>query len=555
MALKFNTTTGVPEDFVYTFENVLFKVISSGNSYAVSAVSATAQECGIPTIVLTINPKPNPNAASIEVPTLSDFMAWHGELQALAATKRKKVSFYLKAICSNEVQEIDIKEWVLTQAGMLEVGAGGSFSTQVVIQHPIYGAGSGLLAFFDHYKLGAMGSRLPRRDNIVNLIVDAIALSLKQRNPDNSVEVPMESVTKEVTIKTIKEIDKAVYAKAVQSHAILKKWLQWDPAYTRGTIPFAFADDTIAEDYYAYGGINTGAYLEDKGSPYSVFMAMATQMMLMTYGTFSDDPIKVRPSEPWAENDTYVRQVEISSVAMPTGSLLRINGVLATGISAQSDIYQNAGDKTGDTQLKHEDTKVGGAYVDKWTAIEGATKVIGTPDFLGTYLGGKDSSNGFSNEDFQNNELSESTGASDPNAAAAAAKLDAVRIAILNAYCHDEFWRTFGSDVTLGLVTRLLITEASDSGKLSLRPGNILRMLGDNDTLLYTCYITTVQHVISVEEGRAYTSIQGTYARGPEGIPGVYSPFSPVYSKVYGEYTGSAASVAAAIPPVARVWV
>jgi hypothetical protein len=264
-------------------------------------------------------------------------------------------------------------------------------------------------------------------------------------------------------------------------------------------------------------------------------MAIATQMMLMTYGALSDDPIKVRPSEPWAGLDTHLYDSEVSSITMPVSSSLRINGTLSMGTPSASDRYQNQFNRIGETAIRPEDVKVGGAYLDKWEAIEGTTKLIGVPEFIAKYMAGTPSSKAFGSEDFQNGNDYLSQNTNEPAAAASAADMDRQKLDMMNAYCHDDFWRTYGSDVILSLVTRIRIaSDRNPSGAAApLRPGNIIAMAGDDLKTLNICYITTVQHVVSVQDGRAYTSIQGMYTRGQLGIPGVYSNSSPVTSEVY----------------------
>jgi hypothetical protein len=522
--------------YVYTFEDVSFKV--AGKSYAVSGVSATLQECGMPSIILTVNPKPDPGTNDVETPTLTDFMGWHGALQALAATKKTVASLTVKGVSETDTQELTVTKWLFTQAGILEVGAAGSFSTQVVLQHPLFAATNGELAFCNKYNDGEYGAKLEGDiSDMSSLVVSSIKNYLDFRNPDAGEKD--EGATAELAEKvadTILKIDETVHARALEAYEALKANITWDAFYAGERIAFQVHDPEIVDNYYAIGGICPDGYLESRMSPYTVFMTMLAQMMLVTYGTVSDDPVKVRPAEPWSAAEAFIYEEEISSIILPPESRVRISGTLGRSVLSVVDVEQNNNCTVSDTKMPHSLIVTSGAYVDMSGLINGTIKEIYPPEFIARGFGGDPNGLVHSVRENVNTEAIVMAGGSDPNAAAAAIQLDGYKLKIMNDYCHDDFWRTYGSDVTLGLVTRLMVKTRKG---VLLRPGMVLTVLGDGDKPVYTCYITTVQHNISVQEGRAFTSLQGSYARGPEGIKGVYDPAKPVTSKIY----------AAAAPP------
>ena len=517
-------------DRLYYFQD--FKCTVAGVDYAVMSVVLAMQESGIPTVVLTINPQDKPNAADISTASVEEFSAWHSKLQAKANTAEGKVNLSFSVKSKSDTQKIDLKDWLLTQVGFDNIAASGGFNAKLVIQHPVYAATNAVLAMLDTYYDSGIGDSLTKSD-IVTMILASMDKYLKQKNPNTKKEDASVVSEDSATIKaeTVKAIDVVLHKKAVDALKALKNSLEWDPDYKGGNTPFPGVEGF--DDHLALSGLEVGAYLIDRASPYHTFMAMAGQMILTTRGAFNNDKLRVRPFEPWAASELKIKVDELTQIALPVYSVNAVSGVVTMG-SERTLVISNAADGSVKGQREQGPTVIFGGYLEMAARVDGYVRSINMPDWITAFVAGDPAGPAMASQGGQNSNPSMSAdGKTDPDVDNSTLEFSATLETMLNAYGHDDFWRGFRADVTVS--AGLKLTLAKD-GK-PLRPGIVVDLVSGDDKVVLTCYIISVQHTISVQDAQAYTSVVGSYVRGPEGVGSgdarVYNPGSPVTSAIY----------------------
>lgn len=537
-------------DKLYYFQD--FKCAVAGVDYAVMSVVLAMQESGIPTVVLTINPKDNPNAADISTASVEEFSAWHSKLQAKANTTEGKVDLSFSVKSKSETQEISLKDWQLTQVGFDNIAASGGFNAKLVIQHPVYAATNAVLAMLDTYYDSGIGDSLTKSD-IVTMILASMDKYLKQKNPNTEKEeegsIVSESATT-INAEAVKAIDVVLHKKAVAALKVLKDHLEWDPDYKGGNTPFPGVEGF--DDHLALSGLEVGAYLIDRASPYHTFMSMAGQMILTTRGAFNNDKLRVRPFEPWAASELKIKVDELSQIALPVYSVNAVSGVVTMG-SERTIVVSNAADGSVKGQAEQGPTVIFGGYLAMADRVDGYVRSINMPDWITAFAAGDPAGPALANQGGQNSDPGITASGKDPDVDNSTLEFSETLETMLNAYGHDDFWRGFRADVTVS--AGLKLTLAKD-GK-PLRPGIVVDLVSSDDKVVLTCYIISVQHTISVQDAQAYTSIVGSYVRGPEGVGSgdtrVYNPGSPVTSAIYSKTvkgSGTKKSTGASKTPV-----
>ena len=523
--------------YLYTVES--FNCTLAGVKYAVSGVTLAVQDSGVPTAVLVINPQPNPNPKIVVLPTVEDFSGWQAALQSKVNTPAGigSLSFSLK--CKADIQKIDIKDWSLVQVGFDKISAAGDFSTVVVLQHPIYKAATGVMAMLNTYKAGAEGDPLTGGD-VIAMMLDGMDKYLQQREPGNTA---LSSDTEAgVNEGTIQAIDKKSWGVARASLDALKDNIQWDPDYAGGKFPLVTISDAV-KDYLSLGGLAPDMYLLDRGSPYHTLMTMAGEMMLTSRSGFNNDKLKFRPMEPWAKSALKIKIQDVSQIDLPIYTANPVNAVGVLGAACNTDLSTlEKGNISKQTSANPQDIALIGGFFDFASKLKGFSKLINMPGWLSSYDNGTPSGGAYDDRNGNNSDTAINNSGRNPNADEARDALMTDWNAIANAVGQDEFWRSFRAEAFTSLGTRLMIT--TPDGKPVL-PGFVCDVVSGDGTVVISCYITTVQHTISVSQCKAYTSIGGVYSRTAGGVTGIYSPGQDVKSRMYNASGGPSEAAAA----------
>jgi len=499
------------QDNIYTFKEVKFK--TGSRDWCVSSITFNLQATSIPQIIIKVDPVHKPGDPNIPatLTSLESLADWHKQAQKFAIDK-EPASLSFKVYKKSELeQEIDLKDWITSDAGL--VLRGMEFSLEITIQHPIVKtalSGMNLGSFAE--TVGHDGGDVIGT-NVLEAYIDSLTKYTEAEIDDTvSQEVPgsMHPAPAEMFEAMKQRLREAL--QALQEHA------EWAPGYYDGCTytdwPQTGAGGPLAEWVDLFPGIVSGVVsgMLDN-TVWEVFASeVMSQFGLVLVPTYWEEKLKLVPFTPWAKHKYELRDNEISTLVLPG-----FEKTTLAGVTVNIRLPAGGGDHT-----VYNDVKQGQEFfVDELVYMPDDTLVgsytsVDLPAWLYNFSSFTAADSGqytaFGNAEGENRVVT--PGSTAPEQAPVVedggiyqAWMEEYQGAAY-AFAHQHYLATVRSTLQVSVRTKLLIKKEGEW----LTPGNVFRII-TRGKRVFDFYATSILHVIDVERADVYTEINGAWPR------------------------------------------
>jgi len=577
---------------VNKFDNVYLKP-EGGEKYAVSSFLMILAENGLPLVRIVIDPahtyKQGFVSGSFDSPpataaTLGVIIKWHEDFQ-LWATEKKKAEFNMDVYRNDTPdlpgsspvldQKINLKDWLITGAGIVGANAGGSFALEIELQHPLVGADyapSGLFAYAEK-----MAMEVADAEDFTD-IPDGIQKTLRHYADGEAADMwdflcggSTDGTQEDMRDKLAEQIKKA--ATVIQKHL---KWVgELPPVATPAGVAAAAAR---AEAAAAAAAAGTAApaptykrwpvewcwegdikfvklalvdYIggNAEASPWELLAhRFVTEWGVCIVPTYWKDHLEMRPVGPWHDPAIILDETDINDIQFPGVDPSPLAGILIPhGSPASAGSYSIYVKDDGSKQRGETETFVGNAEItyipnailaatgDKY---RGRVYQVSPPHWCGSAGRNQSASDG-DKTSVKRSERAKKlrhSGVTKPGESAgtevATAQtletLDKTRYSMARAAKYTYLQR-FRSQVQLQLRCRLLFTSLGSKidpvgGRGYIIPGNVIRIKDTGalsvgmegptmPTDVFDFYCTNVVHSVDCQSGQVSTQISGRHVR------------------------------------------
>jgi len=537
------------EDRVYVFDNVRFE--TGGREWCVSSLVIILQENAIPTVRIVVDPVHTPAEpmAPATSATLSEIAGWHKDLQKLAndkATANLSLEVHKR---DGLEQELDLKDWIVTSAGIVSVKATGAFALEVEIQHPLclcdY-AGMYLGSFIEN--LDFAPNDLSSTD-ILAALYDALDKYLSTAIDETTLTQVDCYTGADPGAATASAMIKDFIDKLHEAADQLIAHLEWSPDYHNncgysnwplelclGTDPTLGLNEIVvsAVGDYVVSALDTNLW--DVISKH-----ICPQWYVSVIPTYWENKLKLVPFTPWNEPSITFVDTDISDVVFPGADPGPLSGtIIRHKAPALGGDYTSFVPVASDKEFNMD----GVLFVPNGE-VEGGLVMLESPHWLkalearaASYVG-----------EYTSPPKVEPTGKLKTAANTAYGTTPAAESGISYEYVFDIFrgalyycaWQTFLTKFRQGVEasvhTRLLMTSTNSNVPGGwVCPGHVCSVKKTSAAgageVVFDMYITGVVHEIDCQRSTASTEITGRYARPAEGFMDVAKNgmCNPVYT-------------------------
>lgn len=509
--------------------NGLFKVVASlsiaGERVPCSGFTLVAQENQIPSVTLNVAPgltKDDVKKKTAVINTgLGSLATWNSKLQN-AAARRDKCDITLGVISGeDDTQRIDLKDWVVIAAGVPQASANGSFYTSVVAAHPAVLAdiSTQLLSFTP--LSGGDVSKVYNTSKQAANIVAVMSATLKEYVACRSVSA---GTNVDALVGKLKQY-------AAEVAAALDKNIVWgDP--DGGQAP-AWAFEHLVPNVAPYLRMAiANMTIENAESAIRLLTGPLAQMLGFSLIPTYDKPVLyLRPFNPWGAVAFSVPPSYVHEIQFPADDKSLTLGVLVP-VDGSSGADSTTVNSTAPTSDSVPYSSLYGFVPETKDPGVGSITVIPLPAWLQSIqlalsaqtppTPATNTSNHATGADLKIDEEA------DVDASGEGYAED--KEAVATAYARYVFNSTYRRGVECSVKTRLTFDVA---GGRKVIPGDVARIISEDNTPLFDYYITGVSHVGDVLQKTAFTELTGAFVRPPNGVAGVVdaSTKNPLYYK------------------------
>jgi len=510
-------------------------------AYPVSQIRVNLQENAVPSVDLTIDPahRPGGDNQTATLATSYKMAELWDKLQLLVVDRDVRCSLAFKAISpvdDNEIQELDLQDWLLASAGIAGFSADGNFAVRIQLRHPAYKleqssmfVGNISKEIRTDYDFSASGF-----DNIVKGLKTTLQLlATDELRPDFSAQGVDSSVNGAL-----------IRLREVAADAFTT--LEWDPtlyaAYgaTYDDWPLSNQMDDFEPDFK--NALAREVIGLTEFNPWELIAQRIVNSWFVTIvPTYTEATLKMVPSTPWQDWKYYIEDTDIADINFPGGDLREVAGVISGdwySINAGATTYL---DTAGSGESKNILQEAG--YVCN-AAISGtygaAIQSLAVPQWFTKALASKAAFNLFTwlNEGATQRTPGNMGDTQDVivvNGNVYAVDNDTY-VSSIRLIAKQTFLGLFRQTVQAPIQLRLLIqvptgTEAAATGAQEpLLPGFVYRLQTtptvevETSRPIMEMYVTQVVHVIDAQAATASTSLSGRYIRPEGGFPDIVVP-------------------------------
>lgn len=511
---------------VYTFQNGILTI--EAYSFNVSSIKIFLTENAIPFARITVNPT-TINVANVAVAQRAHLFGAkniHKFFQE-HAVKKSTAHLNLDILQENDVvQSIQLKNWVVTGAGMKSITARGGFDVEVEIQHPAIfsnfsGARLGFIKNYPAFSFDGLNIVGTYQNPLHGLATAAKNSAMLPRKINT--KTPTQCVTSTQNINTTQLI--GVYLDRIKNAAnALLNYFVWD--YPKNW-PLMDCLPPQALNGLKYH-INRIVGADPKEvNLFNLFVySLAEDFFISISPTWLEPKLTVRPFMPWTNyKPIYIPAERISDVNFPAVDSVPIAGVrvLPPNVDSISDYTVFLPQSTPDSiNSNTEFFEI--LYIPDMSAINNGTIItVSYPawfDFILSSLNltnfsGSAASNAASA--FTPSDMTNDTVLAATNDALVSIYRDLI-FGIGQRYAEAIFQLSFRQNTEMTVYCPLSI---ADSNGNTIVPGTTCHLLDEGQNTIYEFYVTEVQHVIDRADAMAMTSISGKYVRPAGGFKGV----------------------------------
>lgn len=472
--------------------------------------------------------------------TLSALKAWTDRAQRLAAQPDSRAQVHIKLASKDGVQkqELELKDWIIVAAGMTGVSASGSFSLEILIQHPVgrldrsvSGLGNGTKEpewWYADYTDPVTGFATAYAD---------VAAIQKFRVAPTPLSVPgcAESAGGgEGLAAAYSRAAEQMVAKATEITQYLKWVVQWpgnEPGYSN--LPLAdscFANPKLQQ---ALKEALTNYVPSNESSIWSTFAnGLLEHWQLSLVPTYWDQQLLVMPYSPWGNPSITVYDDEISDINFPAVDPAPLGGVRVefTAHGGGWDQTYYLGNQAHQAQSAATEVLYLPPFAFQSEEPIGRVYGQGIPGWLSAVqytdtAAASDASSPDNRE--KNGQKNREASFTTPANVTPASKLQATGgstllkpraefVGAVYRYANQVFLAKYRSNIEAQFTTCLLLRAGGSLWPDNyVVPGCVVRLATRADkTVFFDLHVKNITHMISVGDNQVWTSWRGAYCRG-----------------------------------------
>ena len=516
---------------VYTFSDV--SLVVGARKCLVSSGVIQLMENAIPTATFPIDPVHTPSQPTnvATAPTLADISQWHDYYSKLAVL-RTPCTFTAKVTSvGGDIQSINLKDWILTGAGIKSASAGGSMSLELELQHPICLCQDASLAmpyvpFAEIFTADSSANYTDLVDAIANIALNYSTAKLSASLKDTSIGGCSSDVGVLQPLQAVTFLQSKL-AGAARDFMANIEWLNPSAGWPLQTCLAAYigAVKYTLIEYFTTGRTNNLWEL--------LIRTIVPDFMVSVVPSITGK-LGLQPFQPWLKPNITLIDEDITSLTFPGTDPAPVVGVTVADMQlSNTRIYY--------PNRMREYSEVGVTFaplvvIQAPASYRGTILQMNIPSWLVAAQNRAASGEGVNSSAAQLSKKGCFTSPADIVAGARAPSQNsgssnsapsALWTSAAFAYAKACFYQTFRQSVQVGVQTRFMIK----SGAVNYIPCQSCSVVSVNGKVAFDFYITSVVHSFSCADGSAGTEIAGTHARPRTGFPGVVDPdtHNPLY--------------------------
>lgn len=504
-----------PEDNVYTFKDVVFRV--NQTQIGVSRMVLSSFDNDVPKVIITASTVPYD--ARGEVTQLANSLRHHDSIQKWSGTTDTEVRLEFKVESKRGTQTVVLDNWILLPSGLDPASVGNTISATYMLAHPAILADTNTLSIYN-LPLAMSAPAITGANPYACFInaLDAFMTKVKSLEPTDADEGDKPGVNDQA----IWDLNKQMIDAVQQSVDALKANTRWAGP---DALPYQGIwdnSDKIPDTLWDY-------VYQFNRTPYDAFNQFLGDFMLVSSGVFDDKPLEIYPFVPWGTSVGHIYDSQIESITVPFGDRATIGTVVLAAFGAAKEFGYLPPGAYGQPGVEGDSLVPTTMYAYGWH-LDFVGKLIGKIQdvYLPTWMKMvgellvKDLDEPHDDKDINVPEDADKA-QGDPAAAADALINDETFATTVKAYAEDALFTVFNMGQQVSLTTRLMIRSDTFNafGGDMLRPGVVIsvRSVEKDDDLLYF-YVNRVEHTIDIDRAQAFTSLTGGFYRTPAGIVG-----------------------------------
>ena len=505
---------------VYNFDT---SVILGGDSYLLSSARLNYQENAIPTVIIVVDPAHKPGDSTFEATSasLSAITKWHNKLQKLALDKEYG-SVQIQATPQDEDGDpmgFILSNWIITGAGIVSATAGGNFSLEVELQHPI------VECDYCSMHLGNFTQELDISvadlGNTQADMVTALVRGIKKYGDSKTSEFPAKFGCGGEGLPDLKNQIIRFKNTLLAAAKVLDANLVWDASSKECNYNLWPGTGCIDTEYVMLSIVDfiVGA------SEYTLW-DMLVQSFCPQWGV-SIKPadasrLIMSPYTPWAKSTLTIDSSDIADIAFPS-----VDPAPIAGVYAQHSTPASCFDITslGGSSLPDEAFNVTGIPYYPSDELKGRSVRYEAPNWLKSAAVREANKKRSVKKGENTKTIYDMPGYPDTTSLKQKDydKLPSIQNygGMLYRAAKQYFLTLFRKEVRVTLLTRLVDSEEGGKDPGFIAPGKVCTVAASGDTKAFEFYITQVEHNIDCRAGTVSTQISGCYARPSGGFFGI----------------------------------
>lgn len=499
-------------------------LVVAGDSYPVAAFTLELAVTGIPKVVIQIDPFHIEGDAATPAlaPNLGDLVASWKKLQDALYSDNRSVQLDFDAQrerSSNapgnydRLQEFSINGWIMTSAGMRNVGSRGGFAVVVEAVHPFH-------------QFQESSAYLLSTGKEAKITPDAITGSATAGSSPNVFDALVSAMLAYYDVHAaadrIPEFDNSNYDAVVADYRsmidFLEEYMQWDPDWEGEGIPCAQLWPADLKDYVLYSLIDYVRAASNSSSWDRFVHTICAHWFLALIPTFDEEKLRIRPLEPWSAHAMEIYDSDIVNIDLPAVDPTPIKGItgMFSGVSTNASVTFGLNAKGEQVANLEQVSVVEESLGGRIHVLQLPSWVSGTLNTAAAARAGEFLPTG-EGEVTHATEQNSSSNSGEPQSEVDTEDFDGIITEVLPAVAKELFLENYRVHYQLSLTTRLLIkVDGAKTPNKYLMPGFVARLSpnpeisGESDPLL-DFYVTKVVHSVNCQQGQASTQIIGSF--------------------------------------------
>ena len=509
-----------PLDYTYA-PGATIEVV--GVKLPVAGFSLELVSTGIPKLVIQVDPfhQEGADVTQALAPQLGNFVRTWKRLQDALQGGNRELSFDFDAQKEradgapenyDDLQKFKLDGWVMTAAGMRDVGPTGGFAVVIEAMHPAYQFQESTAFLQSTGKEVKIQPSEIAQTNVFEALISAMRAY-------HSVHEMGERIP---------ELHGDDYEQVVQDFSTmidnLEDYIVWDPDWSGGGIPAAGLWPKELEQVVLYSLVDYVRAASNSASWDRFIHSICAQWFLSLLPTFAEPKLRIRPLEPYQLHTMDLYDHDIVSMTLPAVDPAPIKGVMGTFSDLLTAGALSFGTTAEGERILHKDQvsvveptlsgKILNLQVPAWVsgAIDTAAAVR-AGDFLPDEGENSKGEIPLSYGSEQNSSSSDT----EPQEEVDVEDFKKIITDVLPAIGKELFLENFRNYYQVSLTTRLLIkTEDAQTPGGYLLPGFVARLQStpensDNAQALLDFYVIKVVHSVNCQQGKASTQILGSF--------------------------------------------